>query len=65
MKFLFFIILLLLLTGCGKCQRYITHWTGDLMYKCSRSGVEYVQSDSGIAIHVDRNNNPIPCRYDY
>jgi hypothetical protein len=51
----------LLLTGCGQLQRVATNITGDLTYKCSKSGVEYVQSDSGIAVHVDRCGKPVSC----
>lgn len=56
------IFLIMLLSGCGKVQRVFTHWTGDLTYKCSKSGVEYVQSDSGIALHVDQDGKVIPCQ---
>jgi len=52
-KVLLLIGLFSFLTGCGRCQRTITHWTGDLTYKCSKGGAEYVQSDSGIAVHVN------------
>lgn len=58
----FAILSLLLLTGCGQCQRVYTNFTGDLTYKCSKSGVEYVQSDSGLTLHVDRDGRPIPCK---
>lgn len=51
-----------LLVGCGGLQRSCTHLTGDLTYKCSQSGVEYVQSDSGLAIHLDKDGKPIGCR---
>ena len=61
MKF-FPIFSIFLLTGCGQCQRVYTNWTGDLTYKCSKSGVEYVQSDSGITLHVDREGKPIQCQ---
>lgn len=30
-------------------------------YKCSKSGVEYVQSDSGFAVHIKRDGTPIIC----
>lgn len=49
------------LVGCGRCQRAYTNFTGSLSYKCSRNGVEYVQSDSGLAISVNRSGTPITC----
>lgn len=56
------ILLCLLLSGCGGLQRMYTHWTGDLTYKCARGGVEYVQSDSGLALLVDQAGKPVMCR---
>lgn len=53
---------LVLLSGCGYFERATTHFTGSLTYKCSRSNVEYVQSDSGLALHVDRDGKPMGCR---
>lgn len=47
--------------GCGKFEREITNWTGTLTYKCAKSGVEYVQSDSGLAVHVDKDGKPVSC----
>jgi len=58
----YILVVAFLLSGCGRCQRTYTHFTGDFTYKCSRSGVEYVQSDSGIALHVDREGKPIVCK---
>jgi len=52
----------ILLMGCGAVQRALTGLTGGFTYKCSRSGVEYVQSDSGIAIHVDKKGLPVTCK---
>lgn len=51
----------LLLTSCGTIERSITGLTGGLTYKCSMSGVEYVQSDSGIAVHVNLDGKPVGC----
>lgn len=56
------LLLTLLLGGCGKISRDITHWTGDLTYKCAASGVQYVQSDSGLAVHVDLDGKPVRCK---
>lgn len=61
MKYLIFSVLFLL-TGCGQCQRSYTNLTGGLTYKCSKSGVEYVQSDSGFAVHIQRDGSPIICK---
>ena len=58
------ILLAFLFTGCGKIDRIITHWTGGVTYKCSKAGVEYVQSDSGLAVHLDRNGKTVPCEED-
>ena len=61
-----FVLLLLppvlLLSGCGYFSRLYTKYTGDLTYKCSKSGVEYVQADSGLAVHLDVNGKPIACK---
>jgi len=48
------IFALLLLTGCGWLERLTTHYTGSLTYKCSKHGIEYVQSDSGLAVSYER-----------
>lgn len=56
------LFLILLLSGCGAMSREITKITGGLTYKCSKSGVEYVQSDSGLALHVDKDGKVIPCQ---
>jgi uncharacterized protein YceK len=55
------LLISLALSGCGAIERSITGLTGGLTYKCSKSGVEYVQSDSGIAVHLDKNGQPISC----
>lgn len=52
----------LLLVGCGSFQRACTTYTGELSYKCSKSGVEYTQSDSGLALHVNIDGMPIACK---
>jgi hypothetical protein len=51
----------LLLTGCGKIERMLTGFTGNLTYKCSKHGIEYVQSDSGLAVSYAQNGNPATC----
>lgn len=56
------ILSFLSLSGCGGVSRYWTHLTGDLTYKCSKSGVEYVQADSGLALHVNRDGKPVSCK---
>ena len=61
MKIAITAFILMTLVGCGKWERAITHFTGDLTYKCSKNGIEYVQSDSGIALHVDTNGAPVRC----
>lgn len=57
-----FLWLTLLLVGCGGMQRGCTYFTGDFTYKCAKSGVEYVQSDSGIALLVERDGRPMACK---
>lgn len=54
--------ILVLFTGCGSIQRACVGFTGEFMYKCSKSGVEYVQSDSGTALHVDKDGKPVVCK---
>lgn len=48
------------LSGCGAVQRTWTGLTNELTRKCE-SGVTYLQSDSGIALLVDREGKPVPC----
>lgn len=56
------IFLVVLLSGCGAIDRCTTRLTGNLTYKCSSNGVEYVQSDSGLALHVDADGKPTKCK---
>ena len=56
------LLVCVLLTGCGSISRSCTSLTGGLTYKCSKYGVEYVQSDSGLAVSLDRNGAPILCK---
>lgn len=55
------IFFVLLLASCGKISRVLTSWTGELTYKCSKAGVEYIQSDSGLALSVDSSGYPLSC----
>jgi hypothetical protein len=57
----YFILISFLLVGCGAISRSCTRWTGDLTYKCSKRGTEYVQSDSGIAVSVDKDGTVVGC----
>lgn len=57
----FILLYFLLLTGCGYVQRLETHYTGNLQSKCYK-GIEYLQSDSGLALSVDANGNPRICQ---
>lgn len=61
MKVLFLIFSVTGLASCGKLDRAITAYTGEFTYKCSKSGVEYVQSDSGIAAHLNPDGSPVKC----
>lgn len=58
MKILIFSILF---SGCGAAERFITGVTGSLTYKCSKHGVEYIQSDSGLSVSLDRDGKPVKC----
>lgn len=55
------LFLLAALVSCGKVQREYTSMTGALTYKCSKHGVEYVQSNSGIAVSYNANGEVIKC----
>lgn len=63
MKTIFILALTSLCLGCGKLDRAVTSWTGELTYKCSNVGTKIVQSDSGIVMLLDRNNKTVPCNY--
>lgn len=56
-----YLLLLLVLTGCGKISRIFTEITGEFTYKCSKEGVEYIQSDSGIAVSYGKNGKIVRC----
>lgn len=49
------------LVACGGLSRSWTGWTGGLTEKCARTGVIYVQSDSGLALLVDKAGKPVEC----
>ncbi len=55
-------IIALFLVGCGSVSRACTGFTGNLSYKCSHQGVEYVQSDSGLALSVGSDGHPVGCK---
>lgn len=55
------LVLAFSVSSCGKFSRIWTSWTGDLTEKCARTGVVYLQSDSGIALLVDGSGKPIIC----
>ena len=57
----YLLVLAFMATGCGALNRQYTRWTGDLTYKCSKEGVEYIQSDSGLAVSVNRIGLPVSC----
>jgi len=63
MKTLITVLGVILMTGCGGFSRMITSITGEFTYRCSKSGVEYIQSDSGIALHVHKNGTPVSCKF--
>lgn len=52
----------LLFFSCGALQRTYTHYTGELTYKCSKHGVLYIQSDSGLAPAYDINGKLVECK---
>jgi hypothetical protein len=56
------LLFVVMLSSCGGLSRFYTRWTGNLTYKCSKAGVEYVQADSGLAVHLDVNGKPIACK---
>lgn len=56
-----YLLLLLVLTGCGKISRIFTGITGEFTYRCSKEGVEYIQSDSGIAVSYNKKGTIVRC----
>jgi coenzyme F420-reducing hydrogenase gamma subunit len=62
MKSIVIAVLAFGMSGCGGCQRSFTNWTGALTEKCASTGVLYVQSDSGIALLVDKDGKPVACK---
>lgn len=60
---LYLIVSFTLVSVCTSCK-FLTHtYTSDkeMTYKCTRYGVEYVQTVKGLALHVDRENKPVMC----
>jgi hypothetical protein len=62
MKTILCILSLIVLSGCGQADRVFTNWTGSLTYKCSKNGVEYVQSDSGMAVSYNTDGSIVKCK---
>lgn len=56
------ILVSFLFVGCGAAQRACTNITGELTQKCAPNGIEYLQSDSGLALYVDQDGNPVKCK---
>ncbi len=61
MKLLLIIAIALAVSGCGRIQRSWTGWTGGLTTKCTEVGTTVIQSDSGIAMLLDKEGKPVPC----
>lgn len=59
MKYLF--LCSMLLTGCNSLARFTTTMTGDLTYICAKTGILYAQSDSGLAVLLDKLGNVVLC----
>ncbi len=55
-------VLTSLVTGCGYVQRLYTHYTGDTTTKCAETGIKYLQSDSGLAVLLDKEGKTVPCQ---
>lgn len=62
MKIVLLTLVLFTAIGCGKISRIFTSWTGEFTYKCSKAGTEYVQSDSGMTILLDKEGKVVPCQ---
>ncbi len=61
MKLFALLLIMLFTTSCGYIGRVTTHWTGSFTYKCSKHGVEYVQSDSGTAVSYHQDGTVVKC----
>lgn len=61
MRLLFLVAAALVVIGCGKISREITSWTGDLTYKCAKTNILYVQSDSGLSVLLDSTGKTVGC----
>lgn len=62
MRFFTMIFLTVSLSSCGATERMITNVTGELTYKCAKTGVLYAQADSGLAVLVDKHGKPVECK---
>ena len=58
MKFTILVVLALMLSGCGRLDRWIAGWTGDGVETCV-DGVAYLQFTSGVTVKytVDQLGN--------
>lgn len=59
-KMVLLVVMLSMLSGCGKLDRWVSGITGDASEVCV-SGVTYLQFTSGAALKVDRSGNPVAC----
>ncbi len=60
-KYIFLVFISLSSVGCGQVDRLVTHYTGDLTYKCAKNNVAYVQSDSGLAPYYNPDGTLVFC----
>lgn len=48
--------------GCGAIQRDISGLTGNLQYKCSKHGVEYVQTENELFVSLLPDGKIATCK---
>lgn len=61
MKLLTLIALMLMLSGCGRFDRWIAGWTGNGVETC-HDGVKYIQFTSGVSVKYKTDGTIATCK---
>lgn len=61
MKLIVMLMVVMVLSGCGKLDRWVAGMTGDATKTCV-DGVTYLQFTSGACVQVDITGKPVGCK---
>ncbi len=60
MKVLTLVLICVMLSGCGRFDRWIAGWTGDGVETC-HGGVKYIQFTSGTSVKYNKDGSIATC----